>query len=175
MRVKFTVLAAAATLAVATDPTVETTAEKTCPGAREWTDCGTLCEPTCADPVQICPSVCVEAVCQCPAGTVLLDPDSDAQRDACVPLEECAADAGRPSSAPTAPAPSFCCADMPWRRGRGDAAAATRIFRGDESDAARGIFGRDRRTPQVQQVGLRGPGLRQGPAEPVLGAGLGPV
>ena len=40
----------------------------------------------------ICPAVCVENVCQCPAGTVLLDPDSDAQRDACVRVEECAAD-----------------------------------------------------------------------------------
>ena len=42
---------------------------------------------------------------------------------------------------------------MPWT-GRGDAAAATWIFRGDESDAAAATrkFGRDRRAPRQVAV-----------------------
>ena len=60
----------------------------------------------------------------------------------------------------------LCCADIPWR-GRGAAAAATRIFRGGVAapprlrrgysveQTARPKFGRDRRAPQVREIRRR--------------------
>jgi len=67
--------------------------EERCKGDRVWTDCGTACQPTCAEPNPECDKRCVVDACQCPKGTVLIDP----LKDHCVALEEC------PEKKPTCP------------------------------------------------------------------------
>ncbi|MDP7028404.1 MAG: hypothetical protein QF380_08365, partial [Candidatus Marinimicrobia bacterium] len=64
-----------------------------CPENMFWSDCGSMCEPTCSnpefDPDITCPDVCVEG-CFCNSGFIFLyDNYWDQNYNICIPIEDC--------------------------------------------------------------------------------------
>jgi len=115
-------------------PTSEPTpmpSTRTCPGDQVWTECGTMCEPTCEEPNPACVRMCVLDVCQCPGGTVLVDGDKCVEPEACETPEPPATD----QPAPARPTPST----QPTLPLRSDAAAEAKTNGNGKKNAAQGL------------------------------------